>query len=605
MAVENYITKGQIETLLRNLKDELDTKENIIESISLNGTPITPINKNVALTVITNAVNNLINYYTKSETYTKNEIDGFISAITTLNIRVVETLPTENISTTTIYLVPAEDPGTQNIKDEYINLTGTSEGWEKIGSTEIDLSDYVTDEELETSLATFRRSIRDRVLNTSIATVETNLTNSSKFYNPGDIFMYMMQLYKVTDYINQDGEIRIIGENPNAVAVNLDDILAERFLQFMKKGKDYVTAGQKAETTLGEHATAEGTNTTASGGSSHAEGGMTIAEGSASHAEGAKTTASGTGSHAEGTQTLASGYYSHAGGRGTIAQRMSQVAIGQYNIADTQGANEEAKGEYAFIIGNGSSSSRRSNAFTVDWSGNVRVGSQSELLATQNYVNSGSNVAHTNAEETITREWTFEDNIYANGLLGIVGTSASFQNLNDVYHIVPLEDTINIDSYYTYFNDTILVNTIRTNNNGAGVVVFGDDLDMNSNNIENVDSITAITYNTPNSDYSEKFEELEPCPKCRFVTLEGDKIKLAQSSDDYILGITSEKPSIIGDKDIDGIPVGLLGKLWVDQDGTAEVNGYVITKENGIATKAEVGYRVIEVKDNKARIIFR
>lgn len=35
------------------------------------------------------------------------------------------------------------NPDINNIKDEYINLDGTTAGWEKIGETKIDLSDYV------------------------------------------------------------------------------------------------------------------------------------------------------------------------------------------------------------------------------------------------------------------------------------------------------------------------------------------------------------------------------------------------------------------------------------------------------------------------------
>ena len=93
---------------------------------------------------ITNAVNDLANYYLKSETYTKEEVNTLISSIPTMDIRVVNSLPTENISTTTIYLVPSSDPEQQNVKDEYINTTGTSAGWEKIGSTAVDLSDYPT-----------------------------------------------------------------------------------------------------------------------------------------------------------------------------------------------------------------------------------------------------------------------------------------------------------------------------------------------------------------------------------------------------------------------------------------------------------------------------
>jgi len=104
---------------------------------------------------ITNTVNNLLNYYLKSETYTQAEVNALISAIVTLDIQAVSTLPTEDISRTTIYLVPSTDPQSQNIKDEYINLDGTSSGWELIGSTEIDLTGYVTDTELTTALADY------------------------------------------------------------------------------------------------------------------------------------------------------------------------------------------------------------------------------------------------------------------------------------------------------------------------------------------------------------------------------------------------------------------------------------------------------------------
>lgn len=79
--------------------------------------------------------------------YTKEETDELIA---TLNSFVyVDTLPTENIKTNVIYLVPAEDPGDDDIKDEYLNLDGTSAGWERIGSTKIDLTQYYTKTETD------------------------------------------------------------------------------------------------------------------------------------------------------------------------------------------------------------------------------------------------------------------------------------------------------------------------------------------------------------------------------------------------------------------------------------------------------------------------
>jgi hypothetical protein len=119
---------------------------NVIASITLNGTTVSPdANRVVALTVITKAVNDLENYYTKSTTYTKTEVDNLISALATVNLAVVQTLPTTNISTSTIYLVPKATAQTQNVYDEYIciDATTTPATWERIGDTEIDLSNYI------------------------------------------------------------------------------------------------------------------------------------------------------------------------------------------------------------------------------------------------------------------------------------------------------------------------------------------------------------------------------------------------------------------------------------------------------------------------------
>lgn len=89
---------------------------------------------------IDNTVSNLANYYTKSQTYTKDEVTGLIGQISTLSIEVVQTLPTENISTTTIYLKPKDGSQAQNVYDEYLYINSA---WEKIGDTAIDLSGYL------------------------------------------------------------------------------------------------------------------------------------------------------------------------------------------------------------------------------------------------------------------------------------------------------------------------------------------------------------------------------------------------------------------------------------------------------------------------------
>jgi hypothetical protein len=98
---------------------------------------------------------------------------------------------------------------------------------------------------------------------------------------------------------------------------------------------------------------ASGQDTTSSGAYSHTEGYLTKAEGSYSHAEGRETIASGEASHTEGRYTTASGLYSHAEGLGTVAEGNHQHVMGSYNISSSNAA--------AFIIGNGTTSSSRSN----------------------------------------------------------------------------------------------------------------------------------------------------------------------------------------------------------------------------------------------------
>lgn len=100
---------------------------------------------------ITNTVDNLVNYYTKTETYTKTEVNNLIGKIATLQIQVVNELPQVGDSKY-IYLVPSDNPKTQNIKDEYI---WANNNWEQIGSTEIDLTGYATESWVNTQIANF------------------------------------------------------------------------------------------------------------------------------------------------------------------------------------------------------------------------------------------------------------------------------------------------------------------------------------------------------------------------------------------------------------------------------------------------------------------
>lgn len=89
---------------------------------------------------IDNTVSDLVNYYTKTESYTKDEVNTLIGNLATIQIEVIDALPATGKSNI-IYLVPkAVTDGAQNVYDEYL-WTGIK--FEKIGDTSIDLSNYL------------------------------------------------------------------------------------------------------------------------------------------------------------------------------------------------------------------------------------------------------------------------------------------------------------------------------------------------------------------------------------------------------------------------------------------------------------------------------
>lgn len=150
-------------------------------------------------------------------------------------------------------------------------------------------------------------------------------------------------------------------------------------------------AGSHAEgygtTASGLYSHAEGYMPSALSQGAHAEGYETTASGSFSHSEGQLTTASGERSHAEGTDTVASASNSHAQNIATIAAKWAQTALGTWNIEDTSATTTHPKGvveygQYAVIVGNGTSDSARSNALTVGWDGNITVQNHSSPIGT-------------------------------------------------------------------------------------------------------------------------------------------------------------------------------------------------------------------------------
>ena len=138
---------------------------------------------------------------------------------------------------------------------------------------------------------------------------------------------------------------------------------------------NFSTAMGRQTRASGEASTAMGYSTTANTQASTAMGKLTTASGLNSTAMGRGTTASGTDSTAMGYYTQASGSRSTAMGRSTTATDYSSTVIGQFNSSGSSAtsANSFSTSAPAFVIGNGTASDAKSDAFKVMFNGDATV----------------------------------------------------------------------------------------------------------------------------------------------------------------------------------------------------------------------------------------
>ena len=95
---------------------------------------------------ITKSVTDLVNYYTKTESYTKAEVNALIGDLKTIQIEKVAQLPLTGESNK-IYLVPVSSETDENHHIEYIWVASENR-FEQIGDTKIDLTGYWSKSEL-------------------------------------------------------------------------------------------------------------------------------------------------------------------------------------------------------------------------------------------------------------------------------------------------------------------------------------------------------------------------------------------------------------------------------------------------------------------------
>ena len=293
---------------------------------------------------VTTSVNNLVNYYTKSETYTKSEVSQQIANALIGSFVTVQMLPpspsAENLGK--IYLIPADIPDEQNIKQEYIaEERNGSYYWEKIGTTAIDLSDYVTDTDLDDALD-------------SIPFAEGTGVDSA--------------------------------EQRNCMAVG-DYSVASGYNTIANGSSSHTEGGYT--TANGDNAHAEGYRTTTNGANAHIEGRsqykpsdetiaktnieiindwnsqrFSLAKGNAAHVEGYNNLALSNYAHAEGASTIAIGAESHAEGYFTKTTKDAEHAEGKYNLSNANTIHS---------IGIGTADNARANAVEVTSDGKTYI----------------------------------------------------------------------------------------------------------------------------------------------------------------------------------------------------------------------------------------
>jgi hypothetical protein len=206
-----------------------------------------------------------------------------------------------------------------------------------------------------------------------IPTKTSQLTNDS-----GYITGYTESDPTVPSHVKSITQANITSWSGKAEKSDIPD--TSNFATKDKYGDAAISLGRRTDTG------STGTNSVATGDRTQANGNYSVAMGSLAQAN-AMATAS------FGRETRANGSYSVALGEGAIATGQGSLAAGRWNVENTTG-------DLLHMLGNGTSSTARSNAHTVDTSGNawyqgdVYVGSTSgtnkdagsKKLATESYV---------------------------------------------------------------------------------------------------------------------------------------------------------------------------------------------------------------------------
>lgn len=248
----------------------------------------------------------LTNYYTKAET---NEL---VSKIPKFAIEVVDTLPTENISNTTVYLLKSSEEA-PNLYTEYIYV---NEAWEELGAQTVDLSDYYTKTETDAAIQE--------------AIAESGGGGAKLYEEYGE---------------NTDGALT---QKFVSGVLNADTVKLGKNAQVANNVYAHIAIGPSSKS-FGNDGIAIGNTASASGTDALSIGGSTSSSGSSSIAIGLRARANNVSNIAIGANTNSTGNRSIAISEAAKATTIGAIAIG---------FQAESKYENSIAIGSGSTTDR-------------------------------------------------------------------------------------------------------------------------------------------------------------------------------------------------------------------------------------------------------
>lgn len=252
----------------------------------------------------------------------------------------------------------------------------------------------------------------------------------------------------------------------------------------------------------GDASHAEGTHCTASAQNAHAGGNYSTASGVNAFAHGSRCTASGVEAFALGNECKANSANSFAIGDNTIANDHNQLAIGYYNVPTPQSSS--GRSVYPFIIGNGTADNARADAFKVDNTGKIYVGSDTTGVDVRDLTCS----IVTNTATTLPNKLVIENN-HEYRYLSLTSASSitisieTIDTTKSFYSTVVLHNVSTTDVLSTFVqvsNDSLIDNIIFLNEDSVDLT-SNDTLEMMffSNGMPNSVMCIAYAYTAPPS----------------------------------------------------------------------------------------------------------